>query len=211
MGDAHGSMSFATSPCGRGDADGTDMHPPAGVEEFGPSRTPPVSWEEISHPEIDGTGKRLGRPSFHFEDLGGLTMAEAAVHFSHFFEFVSSMLVDKHCKSKSSGCVFPLPETSMVISSLLSHLTEAQVNLVQMMSRCLNSYYGVRGQLSGAVGQATVSALERMSKYAETVSFWQEKFEGASWGNFLSVKSVDYRGEEDRVAIAFRWENIEPA
>ena len=206
-----GTMSVRASPCGRGGADGTIMGPPTSGVGLGPTRASAADWEEEFHSGVDSEGMRPGCPPFQFINLEGLTMAEAAVHFSQFFEGLSNKLAVKHCKSKSSGCVFPLPETSKVISSLLSHLSEAQVNLLQMMCRCLNSYYGVQGEVSGTVGQATVSALQRMSENAETVSFWQEKFEGASWGDFLAVKSVDYRGEEVRIARTFRWENIEPA
>ena len=38
-----------------------------------------------------------------------------------------------------------------------------------------------------------------------------EKFDGVSWESFMSARSVDYRGEEVRVARAFTWSNIEPA
>jgi len=38
-----------------------------------------------------------------------------------------------------------------------------------------------------------------------------EKFEGVEWGQLLDVRTVDYNGDEIRIAKSFAWENIELA
>lgn len=46
--------------------------------------------------------------------------------------------------------------------------------------------------------------------YVTSCGLASEKFEGLSWESFMLSRSVDYRGEEVRLARTFRWENIEP-
>lgn len=50
-----------------------------------------------------------------------------------------------------------------------------------------------------------------MAAYANDVCSWTEKFEGVSWDDYLAVKSVDYQGEEVKVAKPFAWRNILPS
>ena len=50
-----------------------------------------------------------------------------------------------------------------------------------------------------------------MGRYADDWSRCPEKFEGLSWDRFLQVRSIDYKGDEVRLARTFRWENLEPA
>ena len=50
-----------------------------------------------------------------------------------------------------------------------------------------------------------------MAKYAETVCAWSEKFGSVTWDELLHTRSVDYKGEEVKVAKGFQWENIQPA
>ena len=195
--------------CGRSEV--AMGRPPVDSWRLGPTRSLQLGGEDEFHPAADqGSSSSAVAPIFT-RDLKGLGMAEAACLFHQGLDAILARLDDKHCKSKASGSLFPLPETYSVTSGLLSHLTEAQIDLVRMMCKSLNSYYGVRAQEPSALGLATGSAVRRLSSYAEAVSFWAEKFEGIQWAEFLGVKSVDYRGEEVQVARFFRWENIFPA
>ena len=54
-------------------------------------------------------------------------------------------------------------------------------------------------------------ALQSLSKHAEQIAEWSEKFEDVSWESFLKVKSVNYMGDEVRVAHSFQWENVKSA
>ena len=176
--------------CGREDA-ATDI-PPTDQQSPGPTRDDAVAREvEFHNEKVGGQDKRSPLTEFLQQDLKGLTMAEMSFFFHRCLELVLDNIDFPHCKSKNSGSIFPLPVTSSVLQHLLTHLTAHQVNLLVMMCRSLNSYYGVASEDRHPLSQATVSALRLLAGYAETVSFWVEKFEGVNWGDFLSVKSID--------------------
>ena len=118
-----------------------------------------------------------------------------------------------HSKVQHSGGVFPLPET---LSGLLQVVVDNEVEpqkaqCLLAISRALNSYYGVSCSGQDAVTVAKRSSVEGLMKYAEDVVSWEEKFDGVSWDELLSTRSIDYKGDEVRVSKQFRWENIASA
>ena len=141
----------------------------------------------------------------------GQSLSEIAGFLVHGFLDASAQFSSLHSMSKNSGSIFPLPETLAVIQQTLSIWDQQLSQMVQMMCSGLNSYYGISGYDRPILPAATVSAMKSLLSYAEDVHGWSEKFEGLSWDDYLNVKSVDYQGEEVKIAKPFGWCNIEPA
>lgn len=53
--------------------------------------------------------------------------------------------------------------------------------------------------------------MEALARSVVDSGLCAEKFEGVEWGQLLDVRTVDYNGDEIRIAKSFAWENIELA
>lgn len=107
--------------------------------------------------------------------------------------------------------IFPLPETRQGLYELLGQFSTIDPRVLVGMCVALNSYAGAARVDGCQRSLAAQAALRTLSGYALTSGLSSEKLEGLSWEQFLAVRSVDYRGEEVRVAKRFTWANIEPA
>lgn len=75
----------------------------------------------------------------------------------------------------------------------------------------MNSYFGVEGSKLGSTSQSGKAAVASLATYVEDVSAWEEKFDGTDWRRLFSTRTIDYHGEEVKMAQHVRWENLEPA
>ena len=114
-------------------------------------------------------------------------------------------------KIKSSGGIFPLPETRQGVLAMLGQDSPFDSGVLVGICRALNSYAGAGRVGDGQRTKAALAALRTLSGYAITSGLSCEKFDGVQWEQFMAVRSVDYRGEEVKVAKKFSWANIEPA
>ena len=138
--------------------------------------------------------------------LEGLKFGEVSPMLITVFQRCCEEAQLKHSKIQTSGGIFPLPEQPLGIK-----LAEDVQGVLLAMCCAMNSYYGVLGSPKLIPSKVRTAALRSMVKYAETVCAWEEKFLGVSWEKLLHTRSVDYRGEEVKVARSFCWQNIEPA
>ena len=161
--------------------------------------------------EETGAAQFLAPVSDYDFPVAGKSFADLALHFQ---KSLTGLLNDYDMpqgRTQCSGGTFPLPETYEVILEVLGIKDGSQARLLQMMCQSLNSYYNARPNDQKPPTKATRLALQAMSAYAADLCGWQEKFVGASWDEYMSVKSIDYRGEEVKVARYFSWQNIEPS
>jgi len=117
----------------------------------------------------------------------------------------------KHSKVKTSGGIFPLPETLQELKLLGSSFADGSPSLLLCVCRAMNSYYGVAAASKTIPSKARMAAVRSLKAYVDGVLAWEEKFGEWRWEQLMSTRSVDYRGEEVRVAKHFRWENLAPA
>ena len=106
---------------------------------------------------------------------------------------------------------FPLPDCHSALLSILGQIPEGQLNILCGVCKALNSYHGSLWTDQSLVPAATRMALEGLAATVRDSELAEEKFEGLRWEDFASVRTVDYRGEEVRLARSFSWANIEPA
>ena len=150
-------------------------------------------------------------PATHVSPWKGQSFCGVAEKVLMMFKETLEDFKPLHGKTKTSGSIFPLPETFVVIQQALGPHFQQHTGIVQMICSGLNSYYGVKGLDRPTLPAVAVTALKGLCSYADDVSRWSEKFEGIAWEDYLNVKSVDYQGEEVKVAKPFGWRNIEPA
>ena len=194
------------------DVNGFHLYKVAAEEEHGrgpisgsSSGAAPSSSERLEAP----TGARAA--SLFAISPDGRTFGEMADYFYNIFRYFRESLKGSHSRVKCSGEIFPLPEDCKVISNVVGHLHPQAVEVLRGMCGALNSSYGVFGSSTGTPSAASCSALRVMSHYAADLCKSPEKFDGVQWEQFWSVKSIDYKGDEVRLAQYFKWENLEPA
>ena len=76
---------------------------------------------------------------------------------------------------------------------------------------CVWTCHGTASADRQQVLAAARSALEALARSVVDSGLCGEKFEGVEWGQLLDVRTVDYNGDEIRIAKSFAWENIELA
>ena len=177
----------------------------------GDSTASPVEPSDCGRPRVSDPGVEQILQGDLQVSPAGKSFAEMVGHFHNLFCKFRDRANVVHSKVQCSGEVFPLPENLTVLAVQVSHLSEQAVVVLQAMCCALNSYCGVPGAKDGPLSLACQSALQAMSHYAADWSVCPEKFEGLSWEQFLQVKSIDYKGDEVRLARYFCWENLEPA
>ena len=170
---------------------------------------------EASAGEVEdvGAGKKkvADLRSSSVESLEGLTFREMAPQLIQLFQECSQDACLKHSKVQTSGGMFPLPEKPQGLKFFGIHLADDAEAILLAICCALNSYFGVLGPNKMVPSKVKTAALRSLATYAETVRTWEEKFGGVTWERLLHTRSVDYRGEEVKVAKHFCWENLEPA
>lgn len=115
-----------------------------------------------------------------------------------------------HSKSQSMarGCsdVFPLPVSGPIFEESL------HPEMLSAACRALNLMYGVpSGGKKSGWSAVSLRVVRYVAECIAEVSHWSETFGKVSFDRFFSTKSIDYKGDEVRVAEFFTWQSIEPA
>ncbi len=113
-----------------------------------------------------------------------------------------------HSKVQHSGSIFPLPETLLGLKNVGVEIDPQWSSCLLVICRALNSYYGATWEDSCPTTLAKRRSIEQLLSYVSECNRWEEKCSSESWSDLLSVRSIDYKGDEVRVARRFRWENL---
>ena len=192
------SMRPSTAAYGRG-LDGPSCPPPLRADPLDEARGAPS--------ELHSSGGVASGPI----SPAGQSFGELAEQCITIFSELNRVLGFPRSKTQNSGSVFPLPETFAVLSSLCSQLSEHETHMLQYVCMALNSYYGTGGLRSPPFPRAMLSAVATLGSLVTDCDLVSKKLEGLRWERYMECRSVDYRGEEVKVAKAFSWENIEPS
>eukprot|EP00438_Fugacium_kawagutii_P006828 Skav227026 [mRNA] locus=scaffold456:236256:249187:+ [translate_table: standard] len=116
-------------------------------------------------------------------------------------------------RSKSTGkpgnkSLFPLPTSSSVLLGVCPGICDDVVGWVLCMCLSLNSLWGGDLHFDGHVNDAQRLCLAGLVKDAQRVCELNARVEALSWKDFFNVRSIDYRGEEVKVAKWFAWKNL---
>eukprot|EP00438_Fugacium_kawagutii_P016937 Skav234517 [mRNA] locus=scaffold2162:214817:223139:- [translate_table: standard] len=119
-------------------------------------------------------------------------------------------------RSKPTGrmekmAIFPLPTSRSVLMQFDPMLGELELTWLLCVCLSLNSLWGSLLHHDQAPNGAQATCLQHLVRHVRSFSSVSVPIEHFDWKDFFSVKSIDYKGDEVRVARWFQWGNIEPA
>ncbi len=119
-------------------------------------------------------------------------------------------------RSKSTGgrnslSVFPLPTSRGLLKGICPDLSEEELTWLLLVCLGLNSMWGGEVFYDGDVSGVQRSCLLELCPDVSRICSIQGTVEIFDWSNFFSSRTVDYQGDEVKVARSFCWENIAPA
>eukprot|EP00438_Fugacium_kawagutii_P025002 Skav224823 [mRNA] locus=scaffold613:211653:214870:- [translate_table: standard] len=107
--------------------------------------------------------------------------------------------------------IFPLPTSRNLLEEFDPGLSCDEVTWLLCVCLSLNSVWGGLSFCDEPINGAQRSCLQHLCEYVRSFCSMTTLVQELDWGEFLQVRSVDYRGDEVRVAQHFAWRNIEPA
>ena len=117
------------------------------------------------------------------------------------------------CKTVTPGEILPFPlDTPWKLAEVQGSSYEVQLILLGLIVG-LNSLNGQGIRWEGELSQAQKKVLLNLLNEAKRFEKIQNemRFEDCDWKGFLKVRSIDYKGEEVRVAQYTSWGNLAPA
>ena len=124
---------------------------------------------------------------------------------------VFTSLRSKPTGSRNPLSVFPLPTSRSLLVSTFPHLTNVEVTWLLLVCLGLNSMWGGDSFYDGLVSGAQRSCLLETCKDVSRICSISGAVEAFDWSGFFRTRTVDYQGDEVKVARSFCWGNIAPA
>eukprot|EP00435_Cladocopium_sp_Y103_P064326 s581_g26.t1 len=110
-----------------------------------------------------------------------------------------------------SHSLFPLPTSRSSFLALFPDLIPQELVWLECLCLSLNSCWGGPIQTSAKISKVQQKCLQGLVKDVRRFCAIQAKVETFDWKDFFKIRSVDYKGEEVKVARKFSWDNIAPA
>ena len=118
-------------------------------------------------------------------------------------------------RSKTMGrgetAFFPLPTSISVLGSLWPTRRREVIDWVTCVCVGLNSFWGDCIVSDSCVSPSQRGCLDLIRSEVERFCALNISVQGVDWQAFFSIKGIDYKGDEVRVARWIKWENISPA
>ena len=170
----------------------------------------PNSGERIQEPDSQslGLGQAEGDAKSEQTDQGGFGM-EMCIRWldsrSDLFDFPLRKVV-------SSGKVFPLPTSLVLLSHLFPEAKQTWLVCLRVLCSALNSLNGEGMFFKGdKPSKLQAQILEGLLPACCRVCKWTAHVPCVSWDEFFRVRGVDYKGDEILNAQWIRWANVAPA
>ena len=128
--------------------------------------------------------------------------------------------VEQGEKQSKASSTFPLPTRRELVAPLLLGEEAWAVDWVCAVCMGLNSLWGCSNAMAQdhgpEEGAAAVSAMQArliqgLTKEVTRLRDIREVTETFDWKDFFRTRTIDYKGDEVKTAMPFRWENIRPA
>ena len=113
-------------------------------------------------------------------------------------------------RRKNDG-VFPLPTSREVLLGFDPELSEFEVFWCLCVCVCLNSFWGCFVTNDEGVTEGQKACLRELVKDVRRFSRLKNEVTEIDWSDFFTVRSIDYKGDEVKVAKWFTWDNVGPA
>ena len=117
----------------------------------------------------------------------------------------------RHCKTMSTGRLFPLPSSSCTLATMFPQVSPSERCVLRCLIVSLNSLNGEGLDGPSEASEYQKKVLEGLLEDCSRVAGWIQLDPQLSWADFFRAKGVDYRGDEVLTAQQMRWENVSPA
>ena len=107
--------------------------------------------------------------------------------------------------------LYPLPTSREMLVATFPNLASFEVSWMICCLVCLNSLWGGDLFFDGKMNEVQRDCIEHLVVVIKRFCAFDAPLARVDWKQFLSVKTIDYKGDEVRVARRFTWSNISPA
>lgn len=114
-------------------------------------------------------------------------------------------------EGESISGIFPLPTSRFSLEKQFDQLSSGELSWLSALCMGLNSFWGGPFFCDKDPTSLQKSLLEGLVADVRRTRDIQGEFDGFNWKEFFRTRSVDYHGEEVKIAKRFRWKNISPA
>ena len=208
------------SVAGKGMADAWLVGSQPGTVE-GPSpvlfNRPSVTTTDVGFSNADGMSGIPPHSGKNGEDLESMVLEQGSLSIKGVgVQVLQKFLEVLPLRSKSTGSgqvdtLFPVPTSRTILQSLYPSLDQSEISWFCCICLGLNSFWG--GDLFNE-GSPTLAQSKSLDVLVEDVLRLRSlslKLEDFDWGSFFRTRTVDYQGDEVKIALQFKWENISPA
>ena len=112
---------------------------------------------------------------------------------------------------RDSSGIFPLPTSRSLLSGFLPELSEAEWSWLSCVVISLNSLWGDMVVNETSLNEGQQACLREICKDVKRFVGVGVIIPELDWADLFSVRAIDYKGDEVKVAKWFSWENVEPA
>eukprot|EP00438_Fugacium_kawagutii_P001652 Skav236323 [mRNA] locus=scaffold97:171922:176667:+ [translate_table: standard] len=142
--------------------------------------------------------------------LQGLTLSECGpLVFQKLLEVIP--LRSKHTGRDSTAAIFPLPTSRSTILECFPDQTDSMITWCLCVCVGLNSLWGGDHFYDGMVRPSQRKCLEMILRDVDRFCRISTVVPPLDWKDLTQIRTIDYKGDEVRVARSFRWGNISPA
>eukprot|EP00438_Fugacium_kawagutii_P034498 Skav206642 [mRNA] locus=scaffold5599:32144:35829:- [translate_table: standard] len=183
-----------------------------------PRKVGPVSQVAGSRPSSTSD---VGSVTFTSTDLTGEKESKPVRGDASFLSVWGPKLVQKclevfQLRSKSTArkdrfSIFPLPTSRDILASYCKTSPSFVVDWLLAVVLSLNSFWGEELHCDKICNPSQVTVLEGLVNEVKSFCEVPAVVPPLDWEEFLKTKTVDYKGDEVKVAQWFSWKNIYPA
>eukprot|EP00438_Fugacium_kawagutii_P010787 Skav220899 [mRNA] locus=scaffold3880:174086:177691:+ [translate_table: standard] len=142
--------------------------------------------------------------------LQGCTLGECGVSLLQSLLEVLP-LRSKHTGTRNKLAMFPLPTSRSVLFGCCDVCDGVEVSWLLCVVLSLNSLWGDELHFDGAPNDVQLTCIKQLLESVRSLVALPQCVEDVDWSTFFQVRSIDYQGEEVKVARWISWESLEPA
>ena len=160
----------------------------------------------VMTPDRDASREKISELS----SLTGISLGKAG-HF-----LVQKLLEVIPLRSQSTGsrnpsAMFPLPTSNDSFRTIAADISPEEISWARCVTMSLNSIWGAEIFNDQAPNKVQGECLQGLLKDVRHFCSLDAQVEVVDWSEFFRIRSIDYKGDEVRVARWFSWKNISPA
>eukprot|EP00435_Cladocopium_sp_Y103_P018503 s3237_g4.t1 len=188
----------------------TDFHYEAGAQPTFLSEPKGSLMGPIAADEKSGSDRLVAKKCMGQSDWGGQQLVSCGPLL--LFELLEVLpLRSQDTGNRDTSAIFPLPTSRSVLTKVAPELDECGLCWLLCVVLGLNSFWGDLLFNDHPVNEGQATCLVELVKDVKRFARMDAVIPHTSWQDLFSVRSIDYKGDEVKVAQWFSWANVEPA